>query len=228
MHCLQRAACPRVALRLTCGAYLCCRYNASSRHYDAFFLQSLPYNLTGLPTEGQLPGSRRGMAADTSSQAVQQAAASGWGGSQRLDPARAAQLGQRPSWQVAGAGAGPAEVQYSVLANQTAIHGLPAAISQASAQQSGLLAHSGRALQVWPRTVLRCCLPAPPPAGPAHLPNLNPPLPGLQVHRAILRWVTGDQSASISATSHPLPVLSHEQDMRITEAAGEWIGWMGM
>lgn len=42
-----------------------------------------------------------------------------------------------------------------------------------------------------------------------------------QVHSAILRWITGDTSASIAATSHPLPVLPHEQDMRITEAAGE-------
>ena len=42
----------------------------------------------------------------------------------------------------------------------------------------------------------------------------------VQMHSALLRWITGDPSAGIAATSHPLPVLPHEQDMRITEAAG--------
>ena len=65
----------------------------------------------------------------------------------------------------------PAVLQYSVLVNQTAIHGLPAAITQA--------------------------------------------------HAALLRWLTGDPSADMRSASHPLPVLPHEQDMRITEAAGK-------
>lgn len=110
---------------------LCRRYNSSSRHYDAFFLQGLPprANLT------------RGAAA---------AAAAGM-------PAAAEQA--------------PAVLQYSVLVNQTAIHGLPAAITQA--------------------------------------------------HAALLRWLTGDPSADMRSASHPLPVLPHEQDMRITEAAGK-------
>lgn len=45
------------------------------------------------------------------------------------------------------------------------------------------------------------------------------------MHTAILRWITGDLGAGIAATSHPLPVLPHEQDMRITEAAGGCALW---
>lgn len=56
-------------------------YNASARRYDAFFLQTLPANLTG----------------------------------------------------------GGIELRYSVLANQTAIHALPAAISQVVSCGGGLL-----------------------------------------------------------------------------------------
>lgn len=79
-------------------------YDSGSRHYDAFFLQSLPPNLT--------------------------AAAGG-----------------------APLAAQPAQLQYSVLANQTAIHGLPAAITQV-------------------QSCLPACLPPPAAALPAALPPL--------------------------------------------------------
>lgn len=55
-------------------------YDSSARQYDAFFLQSLPANLSSAAT----------------------------------------------------AAPGGGAVQYSVMANQTAIHGLPAAVTQAS------------------------------------------------------------------------------------------------
>lgn len=113
-------------------ACLLCRYNASSRYYDAFFLQSLPANTSELYSE-RLPASSSSksssMAAATDSRAVQRGAAAGWGGALPLKLAQAAPPQLQPGWPPSGAAAG-AGVQYSVLANQTAIHGLPAAISQ--------------------------------------------------------------------------------------------------
>ena len=69
------------------------------------------------------------MAAATDSRAVQRGAAGGWGGALPFKLAQAAPPQLQPGWPPSGAAAG-AGVQYSVLANQTAIHGLPAAISQ--------------------------------------------------------------------------------------------------
>lgn len=42
----------------------------------------------------------------------------------------------------------------------------------------------------------------------------------LQMHSALLRWLTGDAGASISATNHPLPVIHGEEDMRVNEQSG--------
>lgn len=42
----------------------------------------------------------------------------------------------------------------------------------------------------------------------------------VQVHAALLRWLTGDSGADIRLTSHPFPALAHEQDMQINEEAG--------
>ncbi len=111
------------------SAIVCCRYNASSRHYDAFFLQSLPPNVTGLPFEDQPAHGSRRMAAAMDSHAAQQRDVVRWDGTMLSQPTQAAPAGQQHDWQPSIAAAGP-EVQYSVLANQTAIHGLPAAISQ--------------------------------------------------------------------------------------------------
>jgi len=62
-------------------------------------------------------------------------------------------------------------------------------------------------------------------AKPPALPPLNPcspAQPGLpQVHSALLRWLTGSEGAGIQLASHPLPVLTQEQVVRIGQAAGK-------
>ena len=171
-----------------------CRYNSSSRHYDAFFLQTLPPNLTAASTAaaraagaGAVPG--------------------GWAG-----PAE--RYGTDPA----------AELRYSVLANQTAIHGLPAALTQVRwlLRQGG----SQQAADDCQCQLKNCCvlriLPLATAATAAHFSascSLSPPPPS-QAHAALLRWVTGDAGADIQLATHPLPVLADEQDMKITEAAG--------
>ena len=50
---------------------------------------------------------------------------------------------------------------------------------------------------------------------------LAPP-PCLQVHSALLRWLTGDPGAGIHTTNYPLPVIHGEQSMRINEQSGRW------
>lgn len=89
------------------------RYNSSGRrHYDAFFLQTLP-NLTTTP--GAAHPAATGAAAARRLRHGAAAAASASAGTAR---------------HMGAAAAAGAALQYSVLANQTAIHGLPAAISQ--------------------------------------------------------------------------------------------------
>jgi hypothetical protein len=129
-------------------------YNSSARRYDAFFLQTLPANLTG----------------------------------------------------------GGIELRYSVLANQTAIHALPAAISQVvSCGGGGCFARCFGSCVAAPGCQIHgssTCSPTPTPTP-------------WQAHSALLRWLVSDAGAGIHLTAHPLPALSGERDVRLTEQAGE-------